>query len=1041
MKKRLIKLLIFLGLISAVILRAQQIKPKMNFSSISQQTLIKNSRITWQGNLPAINADQQFLAKQTLKILAIRVDFIKDEDLKTTGDGRFIMNKDEKQSVDPAPHDLSYFKHQLDALANYYKSVSSGLLQLETDVAPAVFTLPHEMSYYSPAFGKEKDDIQLARLFYDAISAADAAGTVFSNYDCFLVFHAGVGKDISLGYDSTPSDIPSAFLSKTDLNNRLAENVTSQGIPVENGTFFVQEGIILPETENQDGYEVGLLGTMTLMFGFQLGLPALWDVDTGRSGIGRWGLMDQGSGNYNGLIPARPSAWTRIFLGWEKPVVIRTGIDAVISTSAGSKHPTIYKVPINPHEYFLIENRQYDINQDSSAYGLDAGGQTVRFRPDGRIEAPGPIEVIISVDEYDYGLPGSGLLIWHIDEEIILKRLATNRLNTGDEKGIDLEEADGAQDIGESYGMFNAGGGSENGVLHDAWFAKNEIHLLANGSKEVIFDTDTYPNSRSNAGADSHIRISSFSASDSLMTFTVQNNLVLSGFPLDFGPDKTPYSPLYGDFTGDGQTELIVATREGDIFACQDDGSVLWANGQTAIRSCVGGDTLHVNLPLVYQSKAAFPVPPVLTSNNGSAGECIVAVDSLGRLIIVKGRDENNDGWGDIKAIIEDAIPSVSALALFNHTILVGSKNGQLKAFSQNGKLVWQTETDKSGVTGLAQCRDLIIVSTGLSGFRAYNMAGKLAWSQTNSFSESLRSPVAAKAASPLTGRTLLVGLKNELGIVMDMKGNEKNKFGVYQLPEDAAGPALGDLDGDGRIEIVLTGAGKFWVFHENGSFADFFPQPNIMRNINLSAPVLGDIDGDGKVDIIAAGSDGNIDACSINGQSIAGFPLSTGGHTAVSPVLLDLDGDGDIELAAVSDEGYLHVWDLAAVFNETAVPWGSNRHDPQGTAQLYFRYRQPSEPGKMLMPKNLVYNYPNPAVDGFTTIRYHLEKTADVTIYIYDLTGHLRARFKGKGVAGVDNEVTWDLADVDSGVYYCEVKAKAEKEEVIVRFRIGVVK
>ena len=46
-------------------------------------------------------------------------------------------------------------------------------------------------------------------------------------------------------------------------------------------------------------------------------------------------------------------------------------------------------------------------------------------------------------------MPGEGLLIWHIDEEVMSSKWDSNTVNNDEEhKGMDLEEADGAQDIG-----------------------------------------------------------------------------------------------------------------------------------------------------------------------------------------------------------------------------------------------------------------------------------------------------------------------------------------------------------------------------------------------------------------------------------------------------------------------------------------------------------------------------------------------------------------------------------------------------------------
>jgi hypothetical protein len=92
-----------------------------------------------------------------------------------------------------------------------------------------------------------------------------------------------------------------------------------------------------------------------------------------------------------------------------------------------------------------------------------------------------------------------------------------------------------------------------------------------------------------------------------------------------------------------------------------------------------------------------------------------------------------------------------------------------------------------------------------------------------------------------------------------------------------------------------------------------------------LGAPVIGDLDGDGDLEIVAALYDGNlsgaIHAWHHDGTVVAGFPFtgliqrSHPGGTAEanmgtnfgSPVLADLDGDGDIEIAVAGAGSFFY--------------------------------------------------------------------------------------------------------------------------------------
>ncbi len=72
-----------------------------------------------------------------LKILALRVDFTVDNHEGTTGNGKFLLSNQvsdcDNYTVDPPPHDNSYFKSQFKALDNYFRSVSNGQFGIDLE--------------------------------------------------------------------------------------------------------------------------------------------------------------------------------------------------------------------------------------------------------------------------------------------------------------------------------------------------------------------------------------------------------------------------------------------------------------------------------------------------------------------------------------------------------------------------------------------------------------------------------------------------------------------------------------------------------------------------------------------------------------------------------------------------------------------------------------------------------------------------------------------------------------------------------------------
>jgi hypothetical protein len=131
--------------------------------------------------------------------------------------------------------------------------------------------------------------------------------------------------------------------------------------------------------------QISTIGIFAHEYGHALGLPDLYDTDGSSQGIGYWSVMASGSWNgvwINGDRPAHMDAWCKYYLGWITPTLVSGTLANAEIDKAETPDADVYQLlsgsPSTGGEYFLIENRQ------------KAG--------------------------FDAGLPGSGLLIWHVDE-------------------------------------------------------------------------------------------------------------------------------------------------------------------------------------------------------------------------------------------------------------------------------------------------------------------------------------------------------------------------------------------------------------------------------------------------------------------------------------------------------------------------------------------------------------------------------------------------------------------------------------------------
>jgi M6 family metalloprotease-like protein len=984
------------------------------------------------GNLAAAS----LFVPDSIRILAIRVEFTEDNSSNTTGVGKFDLSQPASPyQIDPPPHVKAYFEDHLLFLKNYYAKVSASKLQLSAEVFPELddqaYQLEQQMTHYNPNRTPDENNTGLARLFRDAIQKADEDPAIdFSRYQSFVVFHAGVGKDVDIGFDETPQDIPSLFIT----SDFLREYLGIPAIEVDNGSFQVPNGIIAPETESQAGIELGLNGILTANFASQLGWLDLFSPLTRRSGVGRFDLMDVGLFNGDGLLPALPSAWTRINAGWEIPFDISYSLRdefTVYSTlSAGSEK--IYRIPINEDEYFLVENRYAGkLNFDSLQYVLSSNRpesatarEVLETYFDDQVTFS-PRHVLIDMENPDLGLPGSGCLIWHIDERIIEANRQENRINADPEhRGVDLEEADGSQDIGQAYDFLSPGYGSEIGWILDMWYAANSSPVFKNE-----FSSSSQPDSRSYYHrANSHIKIFDFSPPDTVMTFKVEINILQQNFPVQI--DTQVYGQIISmknsDLDFNGKRDVILLTDQGKILTVNETGYSSW-----------GSDSF-----LVGDVRRQSIVQPVLFNNPFRSG-----LKSKG--LVVLANDGSVFGFSFLANHTIDILfpPIIIQSNITTHPLGMIEADSTVRIYwgAENG-YVYQLNIETGGVN-----LDSLLVTVEAIRFIHLNAAHQLiSISQSGrvfrdgSFLQQINLPY----DTPVGDEAVALTRQGEF-LLLERGGESIPEENIFRFDSPMITHPF--LKGEGDYpNYFVAGNNRLYSFNYNFTQSNNFPvqvyDPD--REVTLPiSPLLNlffDQSARQVIGLVVSDPSGVIDGFDLAGNRLADFPLAVGDSLLVSPLLTDIDGDGDLEIAAVTRQGKLYLWDLASAYDRFG--WNqiyydemnSNRNNNPLPANPY-----PPEDNlyDQLLPEKLVYNWPNPNIENFTFIRYYLTDEAQVKIKIYDLAGDLVTEFAGSGYPRTDNEIRWDLQSVQSGVYLARIEAKSSNKQEVRIIKIAVVK
>lgn len=257
------------------------------------------------------------------------------------------------------------------SVCDFYTDVSYGQLQLVCDVI-GPFTSQHDRKYYG-GNDRSGDDSHPEELFEEAIK--QAVGHVYlKDYDAdddgFVdnvhIIFAGHGEEAGASDDAIWSH-EATFYQPYEI----------QGMKIDRYSCA-------PELRGNRGSGISRIGPHCHEIGHALGAMDFYDTDYEDDGeyigTGDWDVMASGSWNNEGITPADFNPYVKAYdFGWITPKDLPSGNVTIHPSCFDSGNYYILKSSYST-DYYLIENR--------------------------------------SKEKWGYGVPGAGMLVFHIHPEL-----------------------------------------------------------------------------------------------------------------------------------------------------------------------------------------------------------------------------------------------------------------------------------------------------------------------------------------------------------------------------------------------------------------------------------------------------------------------------------------------------------------------------------------------------------------------------------------------------------------------------------------------
>ncbi|OGJ87862.1 MAG: hypothetical protein A2268_00685 [Candidatus Raymondbacteria bacterium RifOxyA12_full_50_37] len=918
----------------------------------------------------------------------------------------------------------------------------------------------------------------------------------------FLIFHAGasglidggaLGKE--LGADS-PSDLIDSYIAPVDFSYyhgaRYFDDATTvtlsfdrmrstdtYGVYAADSSRFVDNLLICSETASQDSINFGINGIIVNQVARALGLPNLFNTKTGETAIGGFCLMDfAGYNTVNGFIPIYPSAWCRERLGWVAPLVAEPPETTNFSGSLSAQY-TLYsmmhkdkpvrmiKVPLSSTEYLLLENRQYPdslvVQTDSSRYTYPARSSShsaaeymlldslcedpdncSRLIPNPRTKSKGSIT---SVNNCDVGLPGFGVLVWHVDQTVIDNQINGDGVNSNmDRRGVDLVEADGIEDLGIKFSNIlwttYSSGGPEDFFPHSVVGKNNYVTDLTPFSGR-LFSTTT------NTGAYTGITVSidtigspSWAEYTNASASIVGINEKIRNYAADSFKVTVTWDLSQGSWPQ--ATDSLVSSPQ----AVHVDTSLYYISPKGVVFSfCAHGglparDTLAAGIRSATAPSVKGTSLVVASCDSGRQGQYIREYNTVSKTSAV------------LYALAADTLSTL--ISVMRDTLYFGTRHSYCYEVSAG--------VSDSLLLGAGKIAALAVDST-----QVYAVCDKtLLLLQRHPLAVSKRITIPGLSGASITmavgnidrttpGKEIVLADNKGNVVLLSATGALLQGWPVKIATTLALMPSLGDVDGDHLLDIVIPGNNTVYAFNYTGTSLTHWPYTVSARQpvgqITATAS-LSDLDNNGDMEVFVPLPNGTIvildnDALAyeftVAGRAIS-RSLAFGGEPGPSCVVANLDVDTagsvpeHIEIYTVNNSGYLSCFNVP-ISGTPQTAWetaGGTLARTSVYAGPSLQYSEPQGPVSV----DTLFTYPNPTRTNSFTVKYRLSTSATIVrAKLFNTAGNRVYESARLPTSALWNHFSIDVSKYAPGMYMLKIEAEGSGESDFAFTKVGIIK